>query len=115
MSSAVPLSLAKLSPATNTSTGRGDVSPKSPDATSSTFRSLSPYLMLRENETPSHVFDGSAAASAGGAIVSSPASAAPSREASISGDPDAVARADAAVIAVSRQQRTRHFVIASHA
>src|SRR6202790_139300 len=62
--SGAPLSPAKLSPATNNSTGRGDASLESPVATSSTLRSLSPYFSFRENDTPAHGFDGSGAAPA---------------------------------------------------
>src|ERR1700759_5449034 len=51
----------KLSPATNTSTGRGGPLIGSAAATSSTLRSLSPYLILRVNATCSHVLALSAA------------------------------------------------------
>src|SRR5664279_3361540 len=54
--SCVGFSPAKLSPATNNSTGRVEPSRDSPVATSSTLRSLSPYLRRREINTPSHGF-----------------------------------------------------------
>src|ERR1700730_1548489 len=62
--SGAPPSPEKLSPATNSSTGRGDVSLAPPVATSSTFRSLSPYLKFRENATLAQDADGSGVASA---------------------------------------------------
>src|SRR5882724_3379561 len=64
VSACVP-SPAKLSPATNNSTARGEPSSASGAATSRTFRSLSPYFSLRENSTCSHDFALSALASAG--------------------------------------------------
>src|SRR5450755_1273547 len=68
----------KLSPATNSSTGRGEVLAESPVATSSTFCSPSPYLRLRENDTPAHGLVASAAPSAGEAGgVSDPSRASP--------------------------------------
>ena len=107
---AAPSSL-KLSPATNSSTGRGDVLVESPVATSSTFCSLSPYFRPRENDTPAH--DSSGVAS-GGVSVPSLTSPAIAGLAAARGNADSEPRTPAPAM-VNRKQSTRHLVMAYQA
>src|SRR3981189_726180 len=72
VTSGAPLSPAKLSPTTNSSTGCRDSSLDSLvatldslEATSSTLRSLSPYFRFRENDTCAQAFDPSGVALSG--------------------------------------------------
>jgi hypothetical protein len=103
--------LAKLSPATNSNTGRGVVSLKSAVATSRTFRSFSPYFKLRENVTWSHDFALSAAGSLGGlpSVLGGPF-----RRSAKTRHSGWAARAVPAVIA-SKPQITKHLIITNHA
>src|ERR1700737_1556192 len=128
---------AKLSPATNTSTGRADVLLEWLVATSRTFWSLPPYFRFRVSDTPAQDCDWSGAATAGvasagvapsgavafGAAAAGAASAGAGSEPSVTSPAfikfaampgHSRAGTEVPVIAVSKKQRTRYFVMTGH-